>query len=84
MTDTNFKKLIKRTFDANIKHQKLLAELEEEYHRRYGVYPSDIDDDFFIDSFCLGQGKTCPTLEEIYESATLCYEHAEDMGKDDY
>ena len=36
----------------------------------YGQYPSDIDDDFFIDAFDYCQCDL-PTLNQVHESATL-------------
>lgn len=70
MTDKQFTALMKKTQEAGLKHKKLLAELEEEYFNRYGQYPSDVDDDFFIDAFDYCQGDL-PTLEHVHNSATL-------------
>lgn len=70
MTDKQFTALMKKTQEAGLKHKKFLSELEEEYFRRYGQYPSDIDDDFFIDAFDYCQCDL-PTLDQVHESATL-------------
>lgn len=70
MSDRQFTELMRKTQKAGLKHKKLLSELEEEYFRRYGQYPSDIDDDFFIDSFVYCQCNL-PTLDQVHESATL-------------
>lgn len=70
MTDKEFAILMRKTQKAGLKHKKLLSDLEEEYYVRYGQYPSEVDDDFFIDSFDYCQGKL-PTIEQVHESATL-------------
>lgn len=61
---------MRRTQKSGLKHKKLLKELEEEYELRYGNSPSEVDDDFFIDSFDYCKGRL-PTLEQVYESAML-------------
>lgn len=70
MTDKQFTALMRKTQDAGLKHKKLFSKLEEEYFKRYGQYPSDVDDDFFIDAFDYCQGEL-PTLEQVHDSATL-------------
>lgn len=68
MSDKEFTTLMRKTQKAGLIHKKLLAELEEEYYARYGQYPSEVDDDFFIDAFDYCQGDL-PTLEQVHESA---------------
>lgn len=68
MSDKEFTTLMQKTQKAGLIHKKLLAKLEKEYYRRYGNYPCDIDDDFFIDAFDYCQGDL-PTLEQVHESA---------------
>lgn len=70
MTDKDFAALMIKTQKAGLKHKKLLKELEEEYYVRYGQYPSDVDDDFFIEAFHYCQGEL-PTLEDVHENTTL-------------
>ena len=70
MTDKQFISLMKKTYEAGRKHIKLLSKLEEEYELRYGHLPSEVDDDFFIDSFNYCQGDL-PTLEQVHDSASL-------------
>jgi len=43
----------------------LLTECEEEYERRYGVNPSDVDDDMWIDAFH-GHGFSDPTAVDAH------------------
>lgn len=50
MTDKQFQKAIDEARDSLIKYHKKLKVAEDEYERRYGVHPSDIDDDEWIDS----------------------------------
>ena len=54
-------------------YKKLLQELEDEYEARYGQTPSEVDDDFFIDSFDYCQGNL-PTLEQVQEMAELLFD----------
>lgn len=68
MQDTAFQKLLDDLAVANYKYKKLLAKAEEEYKRRYGSYPPEIDDDQWIDTFHVGCGKM--TVE-------ACKKHAE-------
>lgn len=48
-------------------HFKLLEEITEEYEQRYGASPSDIDDDYFIDTFHYGTGKV--SLKDVKKHA---------------
>lgn len=56
MTDSEFTALIAKTASAYNKYRKLIEKAEAEYVRRYGKHPSDIDDDFWIDSLQGGGG----------------------------
>lgn len=56
MTDKQFQKLINDTITAKVKHLELLKKAEEEYEKRCGNNPSDIDDDSWIDPMLYGQG----------------------------
>ncbi len=68
MTNAKFKSLMKKTFNANRKHKSLLNELEEEYKNRFGNNPSEVNDDFFIDTFHLGGQKLC-SIDELTSAA---------------
>jgi hypothetical protein len=72
MKDTEFQKLITKTQNAANLHVKLLRELEEEYRRRFGSYPADLDDDWFIDSFSYGNGYINETVKSLTENALNC------------
>ena len=50
MTDKQFQKAIDEARDLLIKYHQKLKVAEDEYERRYGSHPSDIDDDEWIDS----------------------------------
>ena len=67
MTDSAFQKLLLRLAKANAKYKELLEQAEEEYNDRYGCFPSDHDNDQWIDSFCTGTGYM--TVEEVKSSA---------------
>lgn len=66
MTDKQFQKLIDRCVKAAKLHYALLQDAEAEYERRFGYIPSDVDDDFWIDS--LHHGEDC-TVEQVTQSA---------------
>lgn len=51
MDDTRFQELLDETTEAHKKYLKLLKKAEKEYLKRFGNLPSDVDDDFWIDSF---------------------------------
>lgn len=50
MSDTQFTALLSRVARAYNKYKPLLDKAESEYERRYGNNPSDVDDDYWIDS----------------------------------
>ena len=50
MNDNKFKVLIQSTCDAAVKHRELVSELDEEYVKRYGYHPSEIDCCYIIDA----------------------------------
>lgn len=51
MTDTQYQKLLNRLSKSHRKYLNLLEQAENEYERRFGYNPSDVDDDYWIDSF---------------------------------
>ena len=66
MTNSKFQKLLNRLAGANLKYKKLLSEAEDEIQRRYGVHPSDCDNDLWIDSYHIGCGVM--TVDEVHKS----------------
>ncbi len=50
MTDEKWKDLIERSAKAHIEANRLRGLAEKEYERRYGKNPSEIDDDWWIDT----------------------------------
>ena len=58
MTDKQFQLVINKTLSAFEKYKKLLEIAEDEYERRFGVDPSSIDDDHWIDAM---HSDPCPT-----------------------
>jgi hypothetical protein len=67
MTDKQWESLIKKTIQAFRNHQQNLKLAEDEYVRRYGEHPSEVDDDFWIDIMHYGNG-SCD-MKGIKESA---------------
>jgi hypothetical protein len=55
MTDEKFQKLIDQTIKQKLRFFALLEKVENEYERRFGYNPSDVDDDNFIDTFHMPQ-----------------------------
>ncbi len=51
MTDKKFEALMNQCLYANLEYKALLVKIEDEYERRFGHNPSDIDDDQWIDLF---------------------------------
>lgn len=68
MTDKQFQKLIDRCVKAAKLHYALLQDAEAEYERRFGFNPSDVDDDFWIDSLHQGDEATVAQITESAES----------------
>ena len=68
MTDNDFMKLIKKTQKFLAQYLGSLEVCEKEYEHRYGHNPSEVDDDYWIDS--MHQSAIPMTLEEIKENAT--------------
>lgn len=77
MTDKQFNSLLVRLSKANDRYRTLLDEAEEEFKKRYGFYPSEIDYDSWIDCFHIGVGLM--TAEKIHEEMTGVYK--EDKAK---
>ena len=73
MIDSRYKNLLIRLNRAHGKYLKLLNEAEEEYKNRFGNYPSEVDDDFWIDSFY--QSDSGARLEDVLKHGALANEH---------
>jgi hypothetical protein len=71
MTDKRLQKLMTKTIEQKLKFFGLIDKLENEYIRRFGENPSQMDDDNFIDTFHLGQGNEM-TVEKLTEHAKNC------------
>ena len=69
MKDTEWQKVIIDCCKAKDEHSRLMAIAEREYERRYGHSPSDVDDDWWIDTVHYGRGSV--DLKKIKESADL-------------
>ena len=71
MKDSDFQKLLNKLSDANNEYKTILREAEAEYERRFGNSPSDLDDDYWIDTFHVGLSKY-ETIEDIAKHALSC------------
>ena len=69
MTNKQWQSLINRCIKAGEEHLRLLKKAEDEYIRRYGHNPSEVDDDWWIDA--LHQCKGNSDIDMIIESAEL-------------
>lgn len=69
MTDKKWHSIIIKCKAACDEHQRLLKIAEEEYFRRYGHSPSDVDDDWWIDTLHYGHGS--PDLNLIKKAAEM-------------
>lgn len=69
MTDKEWEHIIERCRKAGDEHKRLLKISEDEYQKRYGQSPSDVDDDWWIDSLHICTGDT--DLQKIKNSAEL-------------
>lgn len=67
MTDKQWQKELNALTSAHSKYLKLLKKAEDEYLRRFGHYPSEVDDDFWIDSF--SQSDSGAKVEDIIKHA---------------
>lgn len=70
MTDKQWQSVINKCRKAGDKHFMLLKIAEDEYIRRYGHNPSEVDDDWWIDTlhYCKGDS----SVDKIKQSAELC------------
>ena len=66
MRDYQLKQLLWRLEKARAKYFQLLHQAEDEYERRYGKNPSDVDDDLWIDSY------HCGALEPVLVNDPVC------------
>ena len=71
MTDKKFQDLIYKTCKSKLQHLRLLDKAEDEYIRRYGNHPSDIDDDYWIDGMHTSLDSVMRVVK-IEESALSC------------
>jgi hypothetical protein len=69
MTDKQFQKILDTLTDAHRNYLDLLKLAEDEIIRRYGIHPSEIDNDEWIDSYHQGLGHM--TIKQLDESMNL-------------
>ena len=69
MTDKKWHEIIIKCKAACDEHLRLLKIAEEEYSKRYGHAPSEVDDDWWIDTLHYGRGST--DLDLIKKAAEM-------------
>jgi hypothetical protein len=69
MTDKEWQSVIKKCQKSGLEHLGYLKIAEDEYIKRYGHHPSEVDDDWWIDSLHYCKGDT--DLKKIKDSAEL-------------
>lgn len=69
MSDKELSGLLRRLATANAKYKELLEEAEQEITERYGVSPSDVDNDEWIDAYHVGTGRM--SLQEVDQSMKM-------------
>ncbi len=58
MTDKQWQRVIDKCQEAGQEHLRLLRIAEAEYEKRYGHNPSEVDDDWWIDTVHYCKGNT--------------------------
>ena len=69
MNDNQFQKAINKATKKLNEYNTALKVAEDEYERRFGSHPSDIDDDYWIDSMHV-QGSRI-TVDQVNKSFEL-------------
>ena len=69
MNDKQFQKILDTLTDAHRNYLDLLKLAEDEIIRRYGIHPSEIDNDQWIDTYHQGCGHM--TVKQLDESMKL-------------
>ncbi len=69
MTDKEFGKLLTRLSISHTAYLNALMLAEKEYKIRFGNYPSEVDDDFWIDSFCVNNSSA--SIEDVIKNAEI-------------
>ena len=67
MNNKDLQKLINVTIEAKLLYFGLVYELENEYVRRFGNNPSELDDEAFIDTIHYNQSNKL-TVKQLTES----------------
>jgi hypothetical protein len=68
MNDNQFQKALDKATKKLNEYHSALKIVENEYQRRFGVHPSDIDDDDWIDSMHVtGSGTTVEQVKMAFE-----------------
>ena len=68
MKNKQFTQKLRACSKAHLKFSSLLKYCEDELVSRYGVHPSDLDNDIWIDNFHINPGfMTIQQIEDSYE-----------------
>lgn len=82
MNDTTFKQRLQELTAAKGRYFAKLQVCEDEYKRRFGSYPSDSDDDSWIDYAHFPGIRKTPSVAEITKGASVCRRIGSDSGPD--
>ena len=66
MTDKQFLKLIEKSSKLMSQARDVVRKCEDEYNNRFGSYPSDIDNEGWIDNVQYGNG-TYTSIDDVIE-----------------
>lgn len=69
MNNNEFQLLLNKLAKYNAQYKSALRAAEDEIEKRFGVHPSDIDNDSWIDTFHVGLGGM--TVKEVEDSMKL-------------
>lgn len=73
MRDATFQRRLNQLASAKRRYLKELERCEDEYERRFGECPSDVDDDFWIDfAHTTGADVNIPTVKDVVDHALDC------------
>lgn len=83
MTDKQFEKAMRECGDAHRKYLSKLEVIEGEYIDRYGIHPSDVNNDFWIDTFHCPPGADDVTVKMLEESVKLYHRNKQNATGSD-
>lgn len=71
MTNKQFEAAMRKCGRAHAAYLHALSIIEAEYEGRYGIHPSEVSNDFWIDTFHSPPGNGDASVEQVEESVRL-------------